>query len=572
MIYNTASNADYAGISDEEILGQKFSEDELAGAENPIDGHVTTMEGIQGKYQNGIFSGNPFVGFTAPDAVVTGFQTTDDEDIISSYGDDNDFYTQIELNDMIDNTPSGAMSYRGYLAYNGLKDPRIDYNDAVRSANDEYLRSLPGYGAGGEQLGRLGLNGSGYSEYFGGVAYANKIKSIAEAQKTRQETERQYGAQYAEYLKNYTPTETETIQKSAGVYASLLSAMPTTEDGIEAVRQAAFAEGYSTADIDAAILKYRNSNMGSAATGAIIDIYNQSGVNEAMLPAMRSQLKIKGYTDAQIDAAEKQWKEMQISAIKAGFTDVTSVGAATPEELQAAYGTGELYNAALDELQKKNGELINAALTAALQSGDINSPEIVKAFPALTGTEEWAKMDDDTRSIEFKKQIQALYDNGDINEETYHNANYQLRKNNIAQATEAGDLNDALESIYQLSKSPDEVSPEQKDELFKTVYDEISIGNRVIYDDHDNIDSTMGLYVNFKNNRYKVYVYTESDIKVNENDGTIVNDGNNIYIIEDKTALPMFEIRSRRRKDEITKEQREAFITLIKSCSKTLSD
>lgn len=81
----------------------------------------------------------------------------------------------------------------------------------VKTAQQDYLRSLSTYGTQGEQLAKAGLYGSGYSEYLSGLAYADRQNSVAQSKRDK---ENAMSKGYSAYLQGYEKTRASS-EKSA---------------------------------------------------------------------------------------------------------------------------------------------------------------------------------------------------------------------------------------------------------------------------------------------------------------------------------------------------------------------
>jgi len=356
----------------------------------------------------------------------TGQNTSDGQPISSAYGTASDFYAQISMNDIVDNTPSGAMTYAGYLAYNGITDPRVEYAQQLDAANEQYARALGTYGYAGEGLAQGNLANSGYSEYLNGVAYTQKAGAYRQALTDYQQKVNQYGQQYAQYKNDLANTNT---QNAAKVYTYLAELGITSESDLYNASQALLAQGYSQADIDAGINNWRDRNAvsGGSEDGTSIptstqtEIYNylaKNLSNASQLEAMKYQLKSNGYSDADIDAAIKNWEITNSASAIGKIGEITSLAVGNAQALKQQYGSGTAYDNALKALQEKNQELLDHFFEAE----DFNDPmfyDFLAQYESDDGESAFDDMNDGDKVLAFRDYVKKLYQSGDISKEQY---------------------------------------------------------------------------------------------------------------------------------------------------------
>lgn len=104
-------------------------------------------------------------------------------------------------------------SYADWLMKNGVNAEKI-YREAQSVINSDYARALAGYGKNAEGLHRLGLTGSGYSDYLNGKAY-----SVMQSQKQKALSEyvdnvRKNAKGYSDYIADLTKAQDEKIRKT----------------------------------------------------------------------------------------------------------------------------------------------------------------------------------------------------------------------------------------------------------------------------------------------------------------------------------------------------------------------
>lgn len=97
-------------------------------------------------------------------------------------------------------------TYAEWLASEG-EDARGKYADALDAIERDAAAAMPGYGATAEGLASRGLAASGYADYLGGRAYAERQKLRDAARREYQSGLERNRAGYAEYLSGYASDE-----------------------------------------------------------------------------------------------------------------------------------------------------------------------------------------------------------------------------------------------------------------------------------------------------------------------------------------------------------------------------
>ena len=104
-------------------------------------------------------------------------------------------------------------SYADWLMKNGVNAEKI-LSDRTSIINSDYAKALSGYGAGAESLSRLGLTGSGYSDYIKGRAYSVMQGEKQKAISDYTENIRKNASGYSEYISKITSENNEKIRKT----------------------------------------------------------------------------------------------------------------------------------------------------------------------------------------------------------------------------------------------------------------------------------------------------------------------------------------------------------------------
>lgn len=448
---------------------------------------------------------------TVPASGSTGFETSDGVPIESSFRYADDFYNQIGINNILDNTPSGAMSYQGYLAYNGITDPRMTYRRNLDAAQEMYARAIGTYGASGEGLAQGNLANAGYSEYLTGLAYQQKVANTMQAQSQLRQDLAQTAMQYQQYLRDY--------EKSNGI------SVPGDE-----------GDSSGTASVEG------GTTVLTPTQQAAYDYIRANVQTPADLPAAIIEMRSQGLTDEDIEAGLNNWKAWYAEKINEGIDGTSSLAAGNAAQLKEAYGEGEEYDSAVERLQQRNDVIINAAIESII-SGDLESEDFVNATKALrenTAYEDkkgntlytWDDMNDGDKLRAFKDALTDMYKQGDISQKTYQAANYRLIDDSLntdlgrSYVINAGKkhLRDILEDVAIMDAEPGSVSPEQRESILKKAADSINASklNTVTrgargytYD-----DSTLTITVNGKNMNVPAHSGQVTETKVDSRNGT----------------------------------------------------
>lgn len=147
------------------------------------------------------------------------------------------------------------------LAKEWGKSEGIDYDaqrqEQITAAESEYARSLTTYGEKAEQLGQMGLTGSGFSDNLERDAYAAKQQALSEIEKNYRNNEEGLIAKYKEYLETNEIAPKETQNKANAAVYDILAKNEGLSLG--AVRLQLMALGYSEAEADSAVATYRET-------------------------------------------------------------------------------------------------------------------------------------------------------------------------------------------------------------------------------------------------------------------------------------------------------------------------
>lgn len=87
-----------------------------------------------------------------------------------------------------------------------------DYKAELAAVDAAYDRALPSYGAQGEQMAKAGLQGSGYSDYLAGQAYATRAAGQAVARQNAMANSNSFRAAYNEYVRQQKEKREANLQ------------------------------------------------------------------------------------------------------------------------------------------------------------------------------------------------------------------------------------------------------------------------------------------------------------------------------------------------------------------------
>ena len=113
--------------------------------------------------------------------------------------------------------PKAPKTYAEYLDSENI-DYMGDYRRGLRTANLNRAKSSSGYGALADELGSLGLDGSGYAEYLERSADEKKKKDVTGLKTIRDKAHSSAVRSYSDYLVDY---ETDQIRTSKSIRTEL---------------------------------------------------------------------------------------------------------------------------------------------------------------------------------------------------------------------------------------------------------------------------------------------------------------------------------------------------------------
>lgn len=465
-----------------------------AAAENAAAEKDSIMDGT---WPVNSSTGGPVINFGA--AVDTGFKTSEGNPVKSSYGSATDFYNQIAINNILDQTPSGAMTYEAYLSYNGITDPRKDYYRNLDAANEMYARAIGTYGASGEGLAQGNLANAGYSEYLTGLAYANRAQMYGQAAAQMRADNQTYGLRYAQYRQDYDEQQ-QLLAEQRAAYQAMQQAAAGQATG----------SGNPSGNGNAGV----NIDIGGSGSGAqpsdrsepsasptltsdaqksAADYLNKNIKTASQLNAAVVALRGQGYSDADIQAAIDYWYAQKEADIKGSIDSLSYLVAGSADGLKQVYGEGDRYEAALKTLQSKNASLIDRAVDEIRKgnTGGQAFQSLMAAAREESATTDkkgntvysWDSMKEGDQIRAFQSYIRKMYEQGDISQKTYNDANYKIVGDSIQADLEktylisAGTkrLTNVLEDLATVRVNPDSVTAQQYNSLVSIVAQSITV-------------------------------------------------------------------------------------------------
>ncbi len=394
------------------------------------------MSDVEKQYYNGTSAIDPNMPYAFPEETETEYTTDTGEKISSAYGDAEDFYVAQNMNDIIDNTPSGAMSYENYLAYNGITDPRINYQKRAAAAAAAYARAGADYGRRAEALSQMGLSGSGYSEFLFGSAYGDYQSALSEAADIEASDNAELQASYRQYLADI---ELDGNTQVSDIYTYLLeNAIGSDETALDKLRLDLSVLGYDAAAIDRAFTQFtERESIGtdnaeasdedsitlSERETALYNMLIESGASASIIDQMRKN----GYSESEIQRAQAAYdqtvNQSQLESANNVISEITAdtyvLGGLSAAQLAEAYGNdSEAYKQALSALQDRNTEFYMALIDDT--EGAAMAPRIAELYnadPVYGKT--WEKLSAEKRGLYINDSINSAYKSGDLSKEQY---------------------------------------------------------------------------------------------------------------------------------------------------------
>ncbi len=99
-------------------------------------------------------------------------------------------------------------SYEAWLRSNGINAEKI-YTDSIKEIEADYKTKLASYGSEAEAVAKLGLSGSGYSDYINGKAYSEMQREKSKARSIYSENSVKNERGYQNYINAYNKEQLE---------------------------------------------------------------------------------------------------------------------------------------------------------------------------------------------------------------------------------------------------------------------------------------------------------------------------------------------------------------------------
>lgn len=267
----------------------------------------------------------------------------------------------------------------------------IERERGVVDARTSYAQNMAGYGANAEQMGRMGLTGSGYSDYVNAQAYATQRSETqaANAQSEAAKREARYAEEQAKLDADLSYSQNQYNAKSQ--YSKDLYDVNTTYD--QGLRDANLQR--NDADHEAN-RTHREGTLEANQTAAAQRLEAGISYREGMLEldgksAEYTEDRLKTYTEILADANNGAYTKEQVEA------------------LAKAYGLSEEQTKALKEatesslLNETDRAENNEYIKEKIASGEYSESDIEDAYISGYITKE----DKDTHTAEYSKQIQS---------------------------------------------------------------------------------------------------------------------------------------------------------------------
>jgi hypothetical protein len=370
-----------------------------------------------------------------------------------------DWLVTMQKNHTVENTPTNAMSYADYLLYMG-SDPAGDYKAKVEDANKTYAGAVHSHGKNKEAMVAAGLAGSGYGEYLVSTAYAERARSIENAQSAAKAGMEQSKKSYADYLVDLR------AENEKAAYTGIVTGQLTGE----AARKFAIDKGVTEDRLDVIL------GQASSAIDAVVGQATQSAsdAEKKTLASATSDVSTIMANGGTIDAAMQQltgiYDDATLNTVKKNYQSANMANAqAVVNAMKGVGGIGELtdmkdskqisdeaYTAMVEQVKGNNAEYI----TNHVMNGDYSVlAEYAKANGLAVPT------DTATADAVIEHMYGAGVLSNDVRQERY-------AKNWINTITkDRGSASDLVGTMEQLQASRNEgrISHDQYVELLKAV-------------------------------------------------------------------------------------------------------
>ena len=418
--------------------------------------------------------------------------------VLTNYGESTPSATNTEQPNIYDSLYSNAETYKNSLyghansswqsAYALAEKARqeaeaqaeIERKRGVVDSNTLYQQQKATYGANAEQLGRMGLNVSGYSDYLNSQAYASGMAYRQAANAQAAESKRQ-----ATYQEAISKLEADKVRDSAlaqadQAYYTQLSNIALQEKADTAAKQTIYAELWELAasgvDVSTLAKEYgmtdeQITNLGLVTTEANQKQElgkNQAAYNNVLTAIYTSSMPL---TDADIEVLCKANNITDVNTIdelkKYATTYASAIGADTEDtkpEKYEGYANFSVIDKAYNELDiseeemKDHKERLNQnsvnQVNTFISQGDIvgasaKADELYAANQMTKETYQATKANLATINIEGIESVKDY--------ETVKSDLKKMRKKDEISEAQFKDLNQKLENCPYIQKIADDI-------------------------------------------------------------------------------------------------------------------
>lgn len=346
-----------------------------------------------------------------------------------------------------------------------------DYKAELAAVDAAYDRALPSYGAQGEQMAKAGLQGSGYSDYLAGQAYATRAAGQAVARQNAMANSNSFRAAYNQYVAQQKEKREANLQS---VIERAQSVNMNPDNFVEIAKKLGIPEEDAKRGKEALIAYYMgigkvDSNgkpitggTASGTTGNTNAVWGNvsteeqnaaiKGVYQSILGGMtgladsdgnvimpqystidamvKSEYGSQYSTESpEVQEAIRQFAASRVSDIEGWVARGEINGAKQQLDQLAEYGVfgkdgqnSEQYQATLGKIQ----DAVASTIASAYQSGSLDS--YAEALTRLGYNTDKLELNEDNADEVFAQAVDALYQNGSISQEayeTYYETGYQ---------------------------------------------------------------------------------------------------------------------------------------------------
>lgn len=311
---------------------------------------------------------------------------------------------------------NGVMTYEEYVSQAYANAERKRQQNLVSNAS-AYEKANPLYGTQADALARMGLQGSGYTDYLAGQSYLAKANADSRARAVESLEKQNADASYQQYVE----------KARSEVESNIISMVNSGNFTYEQIKSYADIYGLGSSPY----LQFAQSAISNKETTT-----NKNTLAEFINSGAYSPTEIKSYADSlglgndiSVTTVNKQYLESAKQAITINTTDAqidaldsTAVSTEMKNELKTQ--RDQLFIDAVKEESGMSFDEVYTAIRNALKNGKLTKAGLNKAMEALyindinskhTDTASWT-MDD---VITVNQKLYDAYGRGDLSAEGY---------------------------------------------------------------------------------------------------------------------------------------------------------